>query len=185
MLNTLRKRAVAEKLIGLLDLFGGQQLSSSWRHSSECSLINTSLQRGAFNARSAEPLQRFFYSGAKPLKWFKELSMVFATPLKRGVNEIPLVLGIVLLSASSSLATTKGLSQIVTPDLQGEGDLSLSLQIQDKRIANPYELQAELAGGRGSIAQSANSRQAHREPLLAASRTWPDKMGGGCSLPRF
>ena len=32
----------------------------------------------------------------------------------------------------------------MTPDLQGEGDLSLSLQIQDKRIANPYELQAEL-----------------------------------------
>ena len=29
-------------------------------------------------------------------------------------------------------------------DLQGEGDLSLSLQIQDKRIANPFELQAEL-----------------------------------------
>jgi hypothetical protein len=41
-------------------------------------------------------------------------------------------------------ATTKGLSQIVTPELQPEGDLSLSLQIQDKRIANPYELQAEL-----------------------------------------
>jgi hypothetical protein len=41
-------------------------------------------------------------------------------------------------------ATTKGLSQIVTPDLQPEGDLSLSLQIQDERIANPYELQAEL-----------------------------------------
>src|SRR5437762_8877559 len=46
--------------------------------------------------------------------------------------------------APPCLATTKGLSQIVTPDLQGEGDLSLSLQIQDKRIANPYELQAEL-----------------------------------------
>ncbi len=45
---------------------------------------------------------------------------------------------------ASSFATTKGLSQIVTPDLQEEGDLSLSLQIQDKRIANPYELQAEL-----------------------------------------
>jgi len=41
-------------------------------------------------------------------------------------------------------ATTKGLSQIVTPELQPAGDLSLSLQIQDKRIANPYELQAEL-----------------------------------------
>jgi hypothetical protein len=51
---------------------------------------------------------------------------------------------VVLASAPSSFATTKGLSQIVTPDLQGEGDLSLSLQIQDKRIANPYELQAEL-----------------------------------------
>ncbi|MGZ5565290.1 MAG: hypothetical protein ACXWFY_08860 [Chthoniobacterales bacterium] len=43
-----------------------------------------------------------------------------------------------------SAATTKGLSQIVTPDLQDEGDLSLSLQIQDKRIANPYQLQAEM-----------------------------------------
>jgi hypothetical protein len=48
------------------------------------------------------------------------------------------------LSVPSSFGTTKGLSQIVTPDLQAEGDLSLSLQIQDKRIANPYELQAEL-----------------------------------------
>jgi hypothetical protein len=45
---------------------------------------------------------------------------------------------------ASSFATTKGLSQIVTPELQEEGDLSLSLQIQDKRIANPYELQAEM-----------------------------------------
>jgi len=45
---------------------------------------------------------------------------------------------------ASSFATTKGLSQIVTPELQDEGDLSLSLQIQDKRIANPYELQAEM-----------------------------------------
>src|SRR5437667_516950 len=50
----------------------------------------------------------------------------------------------IFICASSSFATTKGLSQIVTPDLQGEGDLSLSLQIQDKRIGNPYELQAEL-----------------------------------------
>jgi hypothetical protein len=41
-------------------------------------------------------------------------------------------------------ATTKGLSQIVTPDLQTPGDLSLSFQIQDKRIANPYQLQAEM-----------------------------------------
>ena len=53
-------------------------------------------------------------------------------------------IAIVLVAVSSARATTKGLSQIVTPDLQGEGDLSMSLQIQDKRIANPYELQAEL-----------------------------------------
>jgi hypothetical protein len=38
----------------------------------------------------------------------------------------------------------EGLSQIVTPDLQPAGDLSLSLQMQDKRIANPYECQAEI-----------------------------------------
>ena len=48
------------------------------------------------------------------------------------------------LFAQRSTATTKGLSQIVTPELQGEGDLSLSLQLQDKKIANPYELQAEM-----------------------------------------
>lgn len=42
------------------------------------------------------------------------------------------------------MATTKGLSQIVTPDLEDAGDLSLSLQIQDQKIANPYEIQSEL-----------------------------------------
>ena len=70
---------------------------------------------------------------------------------KLAVSEEPMssmaifvVMVVLLLSGSSSFATTKGLSQIVTPDLQGEGDLSLSLQIQDKRIANPYQLQAEM-----------------------------------------
>jgi hypothetical protein len=55
-------------------------------------------------------------------------------------------LTIVFVAATSPFAhaTTKGLSQIVTPDLQGPGDPSLSLQIQDKRIANLYELQAEM-----------------------------------------
>jgi len=50
----------------------------------------------------------------------------------------------ILASASTSSATTKGLSQIVTPDLQGPGDLSLSFQAQSEKIANPYELQAEM-----------------------------------------
>jgi hypothetical protein len=57
-----------------------------------------------------------------------------------------IVVTIVVLLAirPSSVATTKGLSQIVTPDLEPQGDFSLSFQIQDKRIANPYQLQAEL-----------------------------------------
>jgi hypothetical protein len=56
----------------------------------------------------------------------------------------PVFLSAICITAIRVEATTKGLSQIVTPDLQPEGDLSSSLQIQDKRIANPYELQAEL-----------------------------------------
>ncbi len=64
----------------------------------------------------------------------------------KAINFVTIVVATILLlfSAPSSFATTKGLSQIVTPDLQGEGDLSLSFQIQDKRIANPYQLQAEM-----------------------------------------
>ena len=49
-----------------------------------------------------------------------------------------------LATAHASFATTKGLSQIVTPDVQQQGDLSLSFQAQGERIGNPYELQAEL-----------------------------------------
>jgi len=55
------------------------------------------------------------------------------------------VSAVILLSTiSPAWATTKGLSQIVTPDLQPEGDLSISAQIQSERIANPYEVQFEL-----------------------------------------
>lgn len=46
--------------------------------------------------------------------------------------------------SSVCFATTKGLSQIVTPDLEEAGDFSLSFQAQSARIANPYELQAEI-----------------------------------------
>ena len=41
-------------------------------------------------------------------------------------------------------ATTKGLSQIVTPDLQSAGDFSLSFQAQSERIGNPFQLQGEI-----------------------------------------
>src|ERR1700746_82078 len=65
---------------------------------------------------------------------------------KKPISFIKTIVAIIVVvsGAPSSFGTTKGLSQIVTPDLQPEGDLSLSLQIQDKRIANPYQLQAEL-----------------------------------------
>jgi hypothetical protein len=46
--------------------------------------------------------------------------------------------------ATTALATTKGLNQIVTPDVQPFGILSVSLQQQDPNIANRYEVQAEL-----------------------------------------
>jgi hypothetical protein len=55
-----------------------------------------------------------------------------------------LTIMVVMAFLSSARATTKGLSQIVTPDLQSEGDLSLSFQAQSQRIANPYQLQAEM-----------------------------------------
>jgi hypothetical protein len=39
---------------------------------------------------------------------------------------------------------TTGYSQIVTPDLQPEGDLSISALIQSERIGNPYQVELEL-----------------------------------------
>ncbi len=61
------------------------------------------------------------------------------------MRHLPLLLAFVCsVFVNRMEATTKGLSQIVTPDLQPEGDLSLSAQWQSLHIANPYELQAEL-----------------------------------------
>ncbi len=55
-----------------------------------------------------------------------------------------LALGCGIGIGGSAYGTTKGLSQIVTPDLQSAGDLSLSFQAQNMKIGNPYELQSEL-----------------------------------------
>jgi hypothetical protein len=63
---------------------------------------------------------------------------------KRETRNALAALGSLFFLAAGVNATTKGLSQIVTPDLQPEGDLSLSFQGQASRIGNPYELQAEL-----------------------------------------
>ena len=53
---------------------------------------------------------------------------------------LTLLLGIV----SVARATTKGLNQIVTPDIQPAGLLSVSAQVQDSRIGNSQQLQFEL-----------------------------------------
>jgi hypothetical protein len=49
-----------------------------------------------------------------------------------------------LVSACSSFATTQGLNQIATPDVQSEGTLALSFDVQDQKIGNPYQVQAEM-----------------------------------------
>jgi len=49
-----------------------------------------------------------------------------------------------LVASDQAYATTKGLSQIVTPDLEPQGDVSLSAQVQSERIGNPYEAQLEI-----------------------------------------
>lgn len=42
------------------------------------------------------------------------------------------------------LQATTGWDQIVTPDLQPEGKLTLSFQLEDRKLGNPYLLQAEM-----------------------------------------
>jgi hypothetical protein len=74
----------------------------------------------------------------------------FALQLRRPIRKLEAMSRRILLSlllcvaAETTHATTKGLSQIVTPDVQPQGDLSLSAQVQSAHIANTYEAQAEL-----------------------------------------
>ena len=63
----------------------------------------------------------------------------------RGVGfRVVVFLIVFLFGRGPVFATTKGLSEIITPDLQPEGDLSLSFQAQNKLIGNPDQLQTEL-----------------------------------------
>ena len=60
------------------------------------------------------------------------------------MRRLAAVPALLILSALPCPATTKGLNQIVTPDVQPDGILSFSLQQQDPNIANRYEAQIEL-----------------------------------------
>ncbi len=64
--------------------------------------------------------------------------------LKQRSSLTLVMLTISTLIARCAFATTKGLNQIVTPDIQPMGQLSLSLQMQDNRIGNALEAQLEL-----------------------------------------
>ena len=50
----------------------------------------------------------------------------------------------VLLNTSSSFGTTQGLNQIATPDVQPQGTLALSFYLEDRKIGNPYQVQAGM-----------------------------------------
>ena len=62
----------------------------------------------------------------------------------RVIGAIGLTAVCLLVIASSAFATTKGLNQIITPDVQPEGQLSISYQQQDPTIGNSSEVQLEL-----------------------------------------
>jgi hypothetical protein len=63
--------------------------------------------------------------------------------LKRMATGIVAAFSVLALALPAG-ATTKGLNQIVTPDIQPEGQLSISYQQQDPSIGNASEIQLEL-----------------------------------------
>jgi hypothetical protein len=56
----------------------------------------------------------------------------------------PILLSLAGLACAASWGTTKGLNQIVTPDIQPAGVFSISPQYQSPRIGNKEEVQLEL-----------------------------------------
>jgi hypothetical protein len=55
---------------------------------------------------------------------------------------------LLVVACAHSHATTKGLNQIVTPDIQPLGVLSVSFQGQNSAIANPKEFQFEIGAAK-------------------------------------
>lgn len=64
--------------------------------------------------------------------------------MRLALTSLPFLLIGCALGAAPALATTKGLNQIVTPDVQPLGIFSFSVQQQDPNIANRYEVQLEM-----------------------------------------
>ena len=60
-----------------------------------------------------------------------------------GLNLAAVLIYFGLLNISTANATTKGLNQIVTPDIQPDGTLSVSFQQVDPNVSNRYQIQLE------------------------------------------
>lgn len=81
-------------------------------------------------------------------------------------------------------ATTKGLNQIVTPDVQPYGQLSISYQEQDPNIGNPTELQIEVGLTRQfeiAVFQGLNPREQILNTELALVQKGPYLLSTGFS----
>jgi hypothetical protein len=122
-------------------ILGSPAAYSTWKLA--CAPFGTRSQIGEFSGGDGLDkfegggfTRRIVTKGRKQINGVRHQRINFAVAI--------MVVCISVANAPSAMATTKGLSQIVTPDLQPKGDLSLSFQIQDERIANPYQLQAEL-----------------------------------------
>ena len=95
---------------------------------------------GACSTRNRQIPEEPFYSlqVAKPLK---QIGRISGKRIASGPATMILLLAVAV--ASSSQATT-GWVQVETPDLQPEGQLALSFQLQGEKLGNPYQLQAEM-----------------------------------------
>lgn len=60
------------------------------------------------------------------------------------LNSFALSISLLACAMPQTFATTKGLNQIVTPDVQPFGTASVSYQQQDPNIGNPSEVQLEV-----------------------------------------
>jgi hypothetical protein len=85
---------------------------------------------------------------AEPLTQFATRFSAVPVEARKGPPMQKQIIAAVVLAALASLssaeATTKGLNQIVTPDIQPAGVLSISLQAEDPAIGNSKQLQFEL-----------------------------------------
>lgn len=74
----------------------------------------------------------------------KGLKQISETGDKRIASAAAIAIVLIAIAVPSSSHATTGWVQVVTPDLQPEGTLSLSFQLEDQKLGNPYLLQAEM-----------------------------------------